>query len=424
MIRFSNFSFSTYVRYLYICMLFCSLTFILFYYNDDGKLHDAGVYYNSGLDILRGENPYPDARWGSFGAIPFSILISVFPEEIKALVVRILSLAGIYIFFRFLYPNKRLIEPLAISFVLLWTSPVRELMVTNQMTGIVIGLLALGVKFLEPFTSFRKISKATLAGALFFAMALDLKPHICIIFFLSWAIFKKSIPKFLIVILTLLITHLIIDLSQMKILEIEWFNTLSRVNESASQASLGDSLSFWPILNHLLDENSILYFASILVTCILAGLCLYWAYRGRWDDVMFLSFFIPSTSIYYHYYDAVPLCVLFMVILFRINNLFLISFTASFILIPKEYMSIRNQILVLLIIGIFALRLILKNKNGKHGPIIISAISGLFTSTLLHLINTKLELSEHLLQSLIVTESLVMISSLYIYTRARKISLA
>ena len=424
MIRILNISFSTYVRYLYVAMLFCSLTFILFYYNDDGKLHDAGVYFNSGLDVLRGENPYPDARWGSFGAVPFSILISVFPEEIRSIVIRILSLAGVYIFFRAFFPNKRLIEPLAISLVLLWTSPVRELMVTNQMTGIAIGLLALGVMLLEDFTSFRKISKASFAGALFFAMALDLKPHICIIFFLSWVIYKKSLPKFLIVIFTLLVAHLIIDLSQMRILEKEWFNTLSRVNESASEASLGDSLSFWPILNHLIDANSILYFTSILVTCILSGLCLYWAYRGRWNDVIFLSFFIPSTSIYYHYYDAVPLCVLFVVTLFRLNNLFLISFTASFILIPKEYMSIRNQILVLLIIGVFTLRLILKNKNGRYGPIILSAIFGLLASTLLHLINTTLELSDHLLQSLIVTESLVMISSLYIYTRARKISLA
>ena len=400
-----------------------SLLYILVYYNDDGNLRDAGVYFDSGIAVLKGENPYVASRWGSFGPVPFSILLSVIPEGMRAIAVRILSLAGIYVFFRIFCPNKRLIEPFAISFIILWTSPVRELMVTNQMTGIAIGLLALGAKFLNPFTSFRDITKETLIGALFFAMALDLKPHICIFFFLSWVIYKKSFQKFLIVALTLFITHLTINLSQMRILEKDWFTALSGVNKSASQASLGDSVSFWPILNYFIDATSFLYFASILITCALAGVCFYSAFKGRWEEVLILSFFIPSTSIYYHYYDAVPLCVLLVVMLFRIGNPFLESFAISFILIPKEYMSFRNQVLVLLVVGFLTSRSMIVSKSKKKELIVGSTILGLAASTLLHLINTWLELSDHLLQSLIVTESLVIIMILYFYARARKISI-
>ena len=409
-------------RYFAKISILFSMLYILGYYHDGGNLRDAGVYFDSGIAVLKGENPYVASRWGSFGPVPFSILLSVIPEGIRAIAVRILSLAGIYVFFRIFYPNKRLIEPLAISLIILWTSPVRELMVTNQMTGIAIGLLALGVKFLNPFISFRDITKETIMGALFFAMALDLKPHICIFFFLSWVIYKKSFQKFSIVVLTLFLTHLIINLSQMRILEKDWFTSLSGVNKSASQASLGDSLSFWPILNYFIDATLFLYFASILITCALAGACFYWAYKGRWEQVLFLSFFIPSTSIYYHYYDAIPLCVFFVVMLFRIDNPFLISFAVSFILIPKEYMSFRNQFLVFMIVSLFTLRSMIVNRHGNKAFIFISTALGLAASTLLHLTNTSLELSDYLLQSLIVTESLTIILVIYFYARRRKIS--
>jgi hypothetical protein len=209
----------------------------------------------------------------------------------------------------------------------------------------------------------------------------------------------------------------------MRILEKDWFTALSDVNESASQASLGDSLSFWPILNYFIDSTLFLYFASVFITCVLTGVCFYWAFKGRWEELVVTSFFIPSTSIYYHYYDAIPLCIIFVVMIFRLDNPFLNSFAIPFILIPKEYMSFRNQVLVLLIVGFLTLRSIIINKSKKKLLIVSSTVLGIAASTLLHLINTSLELSEHLLQSLIVTESLVIIMSVYLYARVRKVSL-
>lgn len=411
-------------RYVAGFAILVSVAYILRYYNDSGNLRDAGVYFESGIAVLKGENPYPGSRWGSFGPVPFAIVLSAIPDAIQSVAIRILSLAGIYAFARILYPNKRLLEPFAITFVLLWLSPVRELMATNQMSGIAIGLLALGVKFLENFTTFRNITKETVAGALFFAMALDLKPHICVVFFLSWAVYKKSLSKFIVVSLTLVITHLAINISQMRFLELDWLKALSGLSESASKNSLGDSVSFWPILNHIVDAPSFFYFASILGTSALTGLCLYWAYKGKWEEVMILSFFIPSVFIYYHYYDAVPLCVIFVMTLFRINHLFPIAFAVSFILIPKEYMNLRNQLLILLIVGFFVLRKALLDKNLKFKAIFVPALLGLAASTILRLINTKLELSDHLLQSLIVTQSIVIIVLLSIYANIKKIQVS
>ena len=225
------------------------------------------------------------------------------------------------------------------------------------------------------------------------------------------------------VVLTIFITHLVINISQMRILELDWFIALSDVNKSASKASLGDSVSFWPILNYFTDSNLNLYFVSILITCLLSLVCFYSAFKGRWDEVLFLSFFIPSTSIYYHFYDAVPLCVLFVVMIFRMEVSFLNSFAVPFILIPKEFMSFRNQLLVLLVVGLLTLRTILINKNKNKLLIAYYTLFGFIALSLLHLVNARLDLSEYLLQSLIVTESLLIIVSIYLYSRLRNYSL-
>ena len=412
-----------FAKYLLPFTTIFSLIYLLLYYNDGGDMHDAGVYFDSGMAVLRGDNPYLASRWGSFGPVPFSILLSVIPIEARAVAVRILSMVGIYLFFRIIFPNKRLIEPLAISLVLLWLSPFRELMVTNQMTGIAIGLLAIGVKFLDSFSSFRNITTKAITGSLLFSMALDLKPHICLFFFISWAIYHKSLAKLYIVVLTLFTTHSIINLSQMRILELDWFSALNNLNESASQNGLGDSLSFWPIIKYYLEAPTLIYALSIITPVLLSLLCFYLAHKGKWEVIVVLSFFIPATSIYYHFYDIVPLCVVFVVMLFRINNIFLATFAVSFILIPKEYLIARNQILILAIVTLYVLFEIVRNKEAGTLKILASALLGVIISFLLRIFNTNLELSDHLLQSLIVTESLMMIIGLFVYTRVKRISI-
>ena len=109
--------------------------------------------------------------------------------------------------------------------------------------------------------------------------------------------------------------------------------------------------------------------------------------------------------------------------LFRINNIFLATFTVSFILIPKEYLIARNQILILAIVTLYVLFEIVRNKEAGTLKILASALLGVIVSFLLRIFNTNLELSDHLLQSLIVTESLMMIIGLFVYTRVKRISI-
>ena len=253
----------------YFAMISISILYLLIYYNDNGNMHDAGVYVDSGLAVFNGENPYECcSRWGSFGPVPFSAFIVVFPLAMQAAVVRLLSLAGIYMFLRTFFPTKVETDRYLIFLVIIWCSPVRELMVTNQMTGICIGLVALGVKIHELHGRYKYSKTLAIVSATLFAMALDMKPHITIIFFISWCIYRKAIKLFAYVIIALMSTHALIDFSQNKILELDWLANLRGVNSSAIQSTLGDSLSFWPILNNYIARGKIFYYFSIILVLV------------------------------------------------------------------------------------------------------------------------------------------------------------
>ena len=408
----------------YFAMISISILYLLIYYNDNGNMHDAGVYVDSGLAVFNGENPYECcSRWGSFGPVPFSAFIVVFPLAMQAAVVRLLSLAGIYMFLRTFFPTKVEKDRYLIFLVIIWCSPVRELMVTNQMTGICIGLVALGVKIHELHGRYKYSKTLAIVSATLFAMALDMKPHITIIFFISWCIYRKAIKLFAYVIIALMSTHALIDFSQNKILELDWLANLRGVNTSAMQNSLGDSLSFWPILNNYIAGGKIFYYFSIILVFVFLILCTNLAKKGNYETMIFCSFLAPSMFIYFHFYDVVPLTVILAILVLRVKDHILVAFSISMYLIPKEYMSIKNTILVYAFIILLT---VLKSKRLEKTIWIrnsLLSITGWAMSYLLHTFNSILGFSDHLLQSLIVTECLIIVTVLFYYSKRKEISL-
>jgi len=401
-----------------------SAIYLLFYYRDGGNMHDAGVYIDSGFAVFKGENPYECcSRWGSFGPVPFSALMSLVPFAIRATTVRILSLIGIYLFLRTIFPSKRTFEPYFMFLIILWSSPVRELLVTNQMTGIAIGLLALGVKLNDGIGVAKASMTAKIISAIVFAMAIDMKPHISLVFFISWTIYRREIKSLIRTAGTLLVTHLIIDLSQFRILELDWLSHLRGLNTSATQNTLGDSLAFWPILNNYFSAGKFFYYFSFLLTICLTILCFYLAKNRKWEEVVVLSFFIPATSIYFHFYDAVPLTVVLGILVVRNKNLLLTTFCVSMFLIPIEFKSVRNIILVIVIALSLLAAKSYKTDFKKTFVDLCFFIAGFFASFALHVFNSSLHLIDHLLQSLIVTECLILVMSLYAYSKKKSVFL-
>lgn len=390
-----------------------SLTYLLYHFNDGGNLHDAGVYFESGKLVLLRENPYSisdfgPARWGSFGPVPFTLFLTLVPEGFRALVVRAVSLIGILLFLRIFFTKLGRTQISTIFLVVIWTSPVRELLVTNQMVGIEMGIIALSVYLWQKSENTKNIWLGILAS-FFFVIAIDLKPHLSLVFFVAFTILMRTSKIFWVTVIEYVLLHTLVDLSQKRILEIDWLASISSLNKSANTNSLGDSLSFWPILNNYLKLPEVFYLLAICITVFLTLLCFYQAQKREWEHSLFLSFFVPSTFIYFHFYDAVPLCAIFVVYVSKNFNLQYSTFALSFILIPKEFLVPRNIILLLSILLIFLFKELHRSKLSHLPKILLKMFSGLLFTLMLHIFNRSLHLSDHLFQSLIVTESLLLI---------------
>ena len=139
--------------------------------------------------------------------------------------------------------------------------------------------------------------------------------------------------------------------------------------------------------------------------------------------MIFCSFLAPSLFIYFHFYDVVPLTVILAILVLRVKNHILVAFSVSMYLIPIEYMSIKNTILVYAFIILLT---VLKSKRLEKTIWIrnsLLSITGWAMSYLLHTFNSILGFSDHLLQSLIVTECLIIVTVLFYYSKRKEISL-
>ena len=410
------------LKNLLITAILLSAAYLVIFYNDAGKMRDAGVYIDSGFAVFKGENPYECcSRWGSFGPVPFSALMAIVPLDIRAGAVRILSLLGIYCFYRVIFPNKRILEPFLVFLIILWTSPVRELLVTNQMTGVAIGLLGLGIKLSERYKAGKILTFPKLLSAIPIAMALDMKPHMTIVFFISWIIFAKRLDIFLSTAIVIFSTHAIINLSQMRILELDWLSRIRNLNSLASDNSLGDTLAFWPVLNNYIKAPNFFHTVSMILTITLTLICFYLAKNQQKDSAIFLSFFVPATSIYYHFYDAVPLTVIVVILIARMKNTFISALVLSFFLVPLIFDSVRNQALIFAI-GILTMFWIHERVSDKSYAALFGGLfSGFAAAVFVHILNLRLGLSEHLLQSLIVTQCLVLALVIFFFSKREKI---
>jgi hypothetical protein len=410
------------VKNLLIVAILLSAVYLIILYNDAGKMRDAGVYVDSGFAVFKGENPYVCcSRWGSFGPVPFSALMAIVPLDVRAGTVRILSLAGIYCFYRVIFPNKETWEKLLVFFIILWTSPVRELLVTNQMTGVAVGLIGLGIKLSERYRVGKILTFAKLLSAIPIAMALDMKPHVTIVFFVSWVIYAKRLDVFFSTVIVMFTTHAIINFSQGRILELDWSSKIRNLNSLASENNLGDTLAFWPVLNNYIKAPDFFHALSIILSLNLTIVCFYLAKNQKKDSAIFLSFFVPATSIYYHFYDAVPLTVIVVILIVRMKNTFISALVLSFFLVPLIFESVRNQALIFAI-GFLKIFWIHERVSDKPYAVLFGGlISGFAAAVVVHILNLRLDLSEHLLQSLIVTQCLVLALVIFFFSKKEKI---
>lgn len=402
-------------EYLILTLVAGSLIILLTNFQGTGDMHDAGVYFRSGLDVIHGENPYPKSRWGTFGPVPFAIVVSLIPDNLQAIFIKLLSFLCLAIFVKFLLPkmsNSKLILSLLFC---TWLSAFRELIATNQMSLISLGLFTVGTKITSRNSNgIDSWGRKTIAS-FFFLVSIELKPHLILALFLFWIVLNRLKSVAFLTFFLAVVSHALINASQAKILEVDFLENILGLGDRAASSALGDSLSFWPILNHYIEAPSAFFIAALILPVTLTCYGALLAYKGIWLQALFIAFIIPSTSIYFHYYDAVPICVIAVYCLMRITNIPLGTFTLAFLIIPKEFMNHRNQLLVVVLTLLYSFYATSKTSIMELMRAQFLWLAGILGVLTLHALNSSLELSPYLLQSLIVTETIIISVLVFLY---------
>jgi hypothetical protein len=405
---------------------YCALSFIalllLYVYREGGPkddgiyknagLRDAGVYLEVGRYILQGDNPYipPMSRWGTFGPVPFTLFFDIFPESILTLVFQVANLAGIYVFFNILLRNRNIPRwkvNLGATLIFL-CSPVREMLSTNQIIGITLGVLSIGIwaykLAIEPTRKPLHQNVILTLSGFAFATIIDLKPHLYLVAFISITLIWKTWKLPVIVLLVLLVSHAIIDLSQMRILELDWLNTLLNLRDSAASNNLGDTLAIWPLLSYWYEGFNFSAQAGFVIPLVLGISAMVFAIKERIYFALVLCLLAPSVSFYSHYYDLIPILILAVTVFLNSGSSFTPIFVITFCVLPLQTDSLRN--LIMLGSAVIICMLILKLRRTQ----IVVALVGFVVSSIIRWTIFLPEYTDRLVQSTIVTGTIFMLA--------------
>jgi hypothetical protein len=286
-----------------------------------------------------------------------------------------------------------------IFFTILFFAPTREMLTTNQITGIIMGLIASGYLMYIRFLDLKSRWNLLISGVCF-AFAADLKPHLVALFILYLSINNRKINVLITSLVFWLLGHLIIDVSQGEILEVDWLNSLQELQVRSSQGMLGDSVSFWPIVYKLLGVDGLPSLVTSVPLIVVSVIGARYCFKSDFAKVLPWIFLIPSVSIYFHYYDAIPGFLITILLIKNRINIFTLIFI-GFTLIPKEYQSIKNQILMISFIFLWTYISANKVRIRKVG------IAFVFVNVI-HLFNSQITADEYFMQTLVVSESLVL----------------
>jgi hypothetical protein len=294
----------------------CALsTLYLLRLNQYGALLDTEVYRSAGEQIVNGQNPYTTGyRSGSLGALAIYLISKLSSINIMEYVFGFLNLAGIYIFVKsFITSKSEKLLPVA-ALVLLWSSPVREMLLNHQITGLCLGLFAiyqLGINVEKSPISIKAISCIALA------IACDLKPQLILPFLLvSLAKSRKYYAPFAAACLVI-ISNVLLSAHTQVFLFREQLDVILQLNTSSSNVKWRDISNIWTVIDFYIPAYDFWRIFAYLVTGVLLLLIpIATVIRGEFVGKL-ISVVFPVFSIYCHTYDLIPLVALSLISIFN-----------------------------------------------------------------------------------------------------------
>ncbi len=384
-----------------------SMLYLLLNYRHGGA-RDFGLYVENGQNFLKGIDSYTLNLWrsGSFGTSFIGILGWLIPISIQPPVFQLLNMLGIYLFLRLIMQGDAQSNLYKVYFISLWSSPFREMLNTIQITGFVFGLI--GFAFHRNY-SFRYPKLQFFLKFFALGLAVDLKPHsvlaICILLFFADRERKLIIYSFL----NVVIFHILISLRAGKLLELEWLHNLQNLGNASN--SSGESTSIWKLLNYISNDKIDFTLPAVILLLVILGIGLRLKSRLDFTSILFFGILITVLQLYTHFYDLIPLVLLYFASFFKKEITILDYICFSLVLIPREFSSVTN---IFLVIMMFAFLIFVSSQKRNHyqtfSKVLIPAILGIFASFVIHLLNQSAHLEYRIMHSLVTSEvTLIMV---------------
>ena len=335
---------------------------LIYYYRQGGQvdaiyggiakpgMRDVGIYVQAAQNVLQGINPYSlqtmGFRSGTFGVLIFALFGS---NSISFITLQILNILGTLFFTYALLKNKASSDQiLALSITSLWFSCSREILSTGQITGIMMGLLGLGYSLLKSKSKFSQ----TIA-ALAFAIVLDLKPHLYVVFIVSVYIYHRKAIWLWVVSFYLIMGHIIINFYFRTFLEYDLLRILLAVSDTSTNPENSGTRTIWPLVRSVLQLGSLPSFVPLLTFICLGLIVLLKVHRTPNLFYVFAGLLVPVTYNYFHLYSFLPIAILLVWALVRFELPIFLGIMFSFLVVTGNNLELKVSLVSLSIFVIF-----------------------------------------------------------------------
>jgi len=312
-------------------------------------LRDIGTYFNGGLAIISGENPYenPYFRIGPTGGLLLGVLAKIAPDFLAATLIMALSIFGFAFFIGTFSGYQKLINfPWIFLGVVIFISAQRENLVNIQITGILALSLAYGFRLIEKD---RKIIR--LLGVVLIAISVETKPHVVGLFVLLLLIYGKKYRYLFSIGFTLLLFQALISLYVREFIILSWFKLVLNLGKEASVGQLPERIAFETPFELLGISSKV---AIMIMGILFLGFSLASIVIAQKINTLHLGLTLPSLGIFFHYYDLALAFGLMLTILYSRRHYKLLFVIIGSYLLPQNFGSINNLILVTLLLMILS----------------------------------------------------------------------
>jgi hypothetical protein len=389
-----------------VIFLILSTISVMAYYRHGGT-RDFGLYVRAGDAFIHGENAYITQSWrsGSVGAVFIWFLSLPFSQYLQVWLFQLINFAGFWNFCRIFI--KKWKHQYWIFGLLLFLSPIREVINTLQITGLVFGLLSLYL-MKNPFSFGMKHRLFQIFQSIALGLAIDLKPHsiLIVVALLGIAGFKRF--EILLAVNIILVCHLGIDLIHQRILEFDWLRGLFKLGNTSGEN--GESTSIWKLIDNITHSSINTGIISICAVTISFLFSISRINKSPNLKLVILGLLTTALIPYMHYYDLAPLAVIALVKFMQSGNSVFGLTLIMFLILPREISSPENVlILVCLVILIQFVKSGSLSELIKNNSWCIRTIFAVVTFCGLHAFNSQFNLNYRDGHTLMTSESMIMI---------------